>query len=1537
MKRFFPLQFAILLFALLNTASLNAQRKCGSYDHLQDMMQSDPDFAASRQAIEQQTTAFLANPANLNNNRAVITIPVVVHVVYNTTAQNVSQAQIQSQIDRLNLDYRKLNTDWTNTPSVWQSLVTDYQIEFCLASRDPNGNSTTGIIRKQTSTTSFSTNDNVKRAANGGDDAWPAASYLNLWVCNLSGGVLGYAQFPGGAAATDGVVINYTAFGSTGTAAAPYNLGRTATHEIGHWLNLYHIWGDDGTACTGSDNVNDTPNQADENYGCPTYPSVSCSNGPNGDMFMNYMDYTDDACMYMFTAGQYARSSALFASGGSRYSLTQSLGCQAVSPLPVANFSATPTSSCTGIIQFTDLSTGSPTTWLWNFGDGSTSTQQNPSHLYGQNGTYTVTLTVTNSYGNNTKTLTSYITINKPTAPTATDVQRCGPGSVTLSSSTTNPVKWYDSTGAVISTANPFTTPTINNTTTYWLSDSVPSTTYTVGMSYTGSNGANYNQNSERGEVFNVLKSGTLVSVYVFASGAGNRTIRLLNSGGTVLSTKTVNVPAGGSRVTLNFPLTVGTGYQLTATGPANLFRNNLLAVYPYNDAGGIVSITGNTAAASGYYYFFYDWYVKEADCISQQKAVTVTIKPAIVATATTTNISCNGGSNGLISLNVTSGTPTYSFNWSNGSTSNFANNLAVGSYTVTITDAAGCTTTKTSSITQPSALTATASGAGANCGQSNGSATVTATGGTTAYSYLWNNGATTASLSNIPAGTYTVTVTDNNTCTATATTTVTSSSSINITPASTAANCYGIANGSATVSATGGTPGYTYNWSNGATGATVNNLLAGTYTVTVADASGCSTTQSITVSQPSQLSVNSTTTNASCGQSNGSATVSVSGGTSGYTYHWNTGSTAQTLSNVTSGNYTITVTDAHNCTTTATTFVSNNGSFSVAPTITNISCFGNNTGSASLNITGGTSPYSYSWSNGSSNSSLLNVSAGTYTATITDAASCNSTVSITITQPTALSVSNAVTNVACSYSTNGSVAATVTGGSPGYTYIWSNGATTATTNNLTAGTYTLTVTDANNCTGTQTSTVTAPAALSASASGTNASCGQATGSASVSVNGGTAGYVYQWNNGANTTTINNLASGIYTITVTDNNNCTATASTTISGSGSLVATPAVTNALCHGIANGSVTLSTTNGTGPYNYSWSTGATGATASNLAAGSYTATVTDANNCNTTVSVTVNEPIALTILTNNQMPTCHGSSNAASSVVVTGGTSAYTYAWSTGASTQSITGLTAGSYSVTVTDAHGCTVNSNVTIPEPSVITASATATDVTCFGNQNGTASVTAQGGTPGYSYIWSNGNSGATANNLVAGSYTATITDSHGCTTTVTTAVNQPTEIQFSTSSTDATTGLNNGTATVGNITGGASPYTVLWSNGETALTATGLAGGSYTATITDSHGCTQTSTVIVNEVTGLNDLSNILNFSIYPNPAKSNLTVKATFEENAVITMRNVLGQTVTVVNATNGNNIVTLDVSHLSAGVYFVELKNGAKSGIKQVIITQ
>lgn len=301
--------------------------QCATMHNLTRLETLDPALREKMQAIETQTRQILDNPAirtAISTQGTVYNIPVVVHVVYNTAAQNISDAQIQSQIDVLNEDYRRLNADKTNTPSAFAGVAADCEITFCLAQTSPTGSPTTGIIRKSTTVTSFTDNDAVKHNSSGGDDAWPAASYLNLWVCNLGGGLLGYAQFPGGAAATDGVVILYTSFGRTGNVTAPYNKGRTATHEVGHWLNLRHIWGD---ANCGSDLVSDTPTQQTSNYSCPSFPHVTCSNGTNGDMFMNYMDYTDDACMNMFSAGQKARMKALFASGGARASLLNSAGC----------------------------------------------------------------------------------------------------------------------------------------------------------------------------------------------------------------------------------------------------------------------------------------------------------------------------------------------------------------------------------------------------------------------------------------------------------------------------------------------------------------------------------------------------------------------------------------------------------------------------------------------------------------------------------------------------------------------------------------------------------------------------------------------------------------------------------------------------------------------------------------------------------------------------------------------------------------------------------------------------------------------------------------------------------------------------------------------------------------------------------------------------------------------------------------------------------------------------------------------------------
>lgn len=322
MRNFLLSIFALLLFS----SAISAQRSCAAEEVLAQQLADNPAMRQEVENIRLHTEHFIQSGAS--QERAVVTIPVVFHVVYFNATQNVSDAQIATQMSVLNADFRRLNGDAGSVPAVWQGIAADCEVNFCMAQQDPSGNATTGIVRKSTTVNGFSTNDNVKYSSLGGDNIWDRNKYLNIWVCNMTGGILGYAQFPGGPAATDGVVINYTAFGTIGTASAPFNLGRTATHEVGHWLNAYHIWGDDGTSCTGTDQVADTPNQADENYGCPAFPTVSCTNGPNGDMWMNYMDYTDDACMYMFTAGQKARMQALFSAGGSRAALATSTGCQ---------------------------------------------------------------------------------------------------------------------------------------------------------------------------------------------------------------------------------------------------------------------------------------------------------------------------------------------------------------------------------------------------------------------------------------------------------------------------------------------------------------------------------------------------------------------------------------------------------------------------------------------------------------------------------------------------------------------------------------------------------------------------------------------------------------------------------------------------------------------------------------------------------------------------------------------------------------------------------------------------------------------------------------------------------------------------------------------------------------------------------------------------------------------------------------------------------------------------------------------------------
>lgn len=337
--------------------------KCGTMSHLEELKAMDPTLEQRMKADEQILLQEMQRQQTSRSTNAVFTIPVVVHVVWSTNAQNISDAQVQSQIDVLNEDFGRYNADTVNTPAAFRSVASATQFQFCLAQRDPNGVATNGIERRQTTATSFTSSDLMKSYSTGGLDAWDVNKYLNIWVCNLSGSLLGYGEFPSITHTnTFGVVIKYNAFGRVGTLMANYNKGRTCTHEFSHCFNLYHIWGDDGGACSGSDGVADTPNQANSTSSCRTFPYTdACTTTSPGIMFMNYMDYSYDACLNMFTAGQATR---MFSAINAYYrTLFTSQGCLPVidniESAPVVNFSVypNPTEGVITIDLFTSAST----------------------------------------------------------------------------------------------------------------------------------------------------------------------------------------------------------------------------------------------------------------------------------------------------------------------------------------------------------------------------------------------------------------------------------------------------------------------------------------------------------------------------------------------------------------------------------------------------------------------------------------------------------------------------------------------------------------------------------------------------------------------------------------------------------------------------------------------------------------------------------------------------------------------------------------------------------------------------------------------------------------------------------------------------------------------------------------------------------------------------------------------------------------------------------------------------------------------------
>jgi hypothetical protein len=324
----------LLWAGLISGNFLFAQPKCGSFEYQKQLIQAVPSLEVAHKVIEnfvserESLRSFSASKVQEEN---VITIPVVVHILYHYPGENISDDFVQSQVFALNRDYRKINADTVKIPGAFKSLAADCEIEFKLATVDASGRATTGIIRKYTPVTKWAADDKIKYSSEMGDNAWDAASYLNIWVGTMDR-VLGYSSVPGDPASKDGVVISNTVFGITNSGI--YDQGRTAVHEVGHWLGLRHLWGD---ANCGDDGVADTPPQQTFTNGCPSTVRVSCNNGPNGDMYMDYMDFTNDDCLVMFTRGQKQKMRTLFDVGGPRHSilLSKGLDIPAIAELPL--------------------------------------------------------------------------------------------------------------------------------------------------------------------------------------------------------------------------------------------------------------------------------------------------------------------------------------------------------------------------------------------------------------------------------------------------------------------------------------------------------------------------------------------------------------------------------------------------------------------------------------------------------------------------------------------------------------------------------------------------------------------------------------------------------------------------------------------------------------------------------------------------------------------------------------------------------------------------------------------------------------------------------------------------------------------------------------------------------------------------------------------------------------------------------------------------------------------------------------------------
>ena len=739
-------------------------------------------------------------------------------------------------------------------------------------------------------------------------------------------------------------------------------------------------------------------------------------------------------------------------------------------------------------------------------------------------------------------------------------------------------------------------------------------------------------------------------------------------------------------------------------------------------------------------------------------------------------------------------GNSPFTYQWSNNDTNANIDSLYAGSYSVVITDQYHCTVSDTFTITEPAQFTVSASvisdynGQDISCfSASDGSATAATSGGIVPITIIWlESGTIGNNISALSAGQYNVQAIDQTGCIAIDSITVTEPDSIQITAITTDILCFGDSTGAINASITGGTEAYTFSWVDGETTEDLSAIPIGTYALTVTDANACIQVDSFSLTEPSlPITISATNTPIACfGDTAALLNLSVIGGVGPYTYIWAGGETSQDLTEVIAGTYSVMATDANGCLMNFDYTVTEPGELTAIFTNANPICQAGSQGSIDLTINGGTSPFTYFWNSTDTAEDLSGLFAGTYECSVIDQNDCMATFQTTLSDPDALVLTAVLSDVLCYGDSSGQIDITTSNGTLPYSFDWTNGTTNEDAVDLPIGICAVNVSDNNGCGIFESFVIGQPdtSLYLVSSSATSLLCnGDTTAVLTISVAGGTLDYNYLWTNGDTTSISSNLGVGNYNVTVSDNNGCLVSQNFNLTEPALLELSESHTNLLCFGEATGAVDASTIGGTSPYTYAWSNGPTNEDLSAITAGTYSLTTTDDNGCTDTISVTITQPqytIGLSSSASDVL--CYGGNDGGIDLTITGGTPAYSLLWNTSETTEDLSNLEAEDYTVTVTDANGCSLSQSINVDQPDEpLSLSGNGSSI-CLGGSNGEVVAEANGGTPIYSYQWDS-NPDDTLNmltNLLPGTYTVVVTDQNGCSENISFTVDQPDELE---------------------------------------------------------------------------------------------------------------------------------------------------------------